>query len=286
MSTIAFATCREKPELQPSDRLTATALAARGVDVRAVPWNGPISAYEGADAIVVRSTWDYLGQERAFLAWLNALEGRDRVFNPPRLMRWNLSKRYLARLAWAGAPVLPTRFTAPHGPDIAAAMDELGLDDAVVKPVFGLGGVGLSVVARDDAAGLNAAAAKLNASGMVQPVRREIAEIGETSIIFFGGEYSHAVNKKPAAGGLLVQEKHGGVTTRVEPEGAIIEAAKSILDLLPIAPLYARIDAIVDGLSFELMEAELIEPELFLHVAPEAAETFADAILAATLTGR
>ncbi len=285
MTTIAFATCRDKPDLQPGDRLAATALAARGVTVRAVPWNGPFAAFEGVEAIVARSTWDYLGKEREFLGWLNALDGNDRVFNPPRLMRWNLSKRYLARLSWAGAPVIPTRFVAPHGADIAAAMAELALDTAIVKPVFGLGGAGLSIAARDNPAGLASAARKLNGAGMVQPVRRDIAEIGETSIVFFGGRFSHAVNKRPAAGSLLVHEEHGGVTTRIEPEGAAIDAASSVLDLLPMAPLYARIDAIVDGPRFELMEAELIEPELFLRVVPEAAETFADAILAALSAG-
>ncbi|MBI1391265.1 MAG: hypothetical protein GC152_00860 [Alphaproteobacteria bacterium] len=280
MPRIAFVTCLEKPAFQPSDRLAAEALAKRGVEVSPVPWNANGSDFEGWDAIVVRSTWDYVGREASFLAWLLSLDKRPNVYNPSRLMRWNLSKRYLARLGWQGVPIVPTRFVAPSPTDILVGMEQLGLVEAVVKPVFGASGIGLSIVRADDPEGLLVAAAKLRSAGMVQPVLSEIGDVGETSFVFFDGIFSHAINKRPAPGAILCQEEHGGVSVRLDPAPAAIEAARNVLDKLPIAPLYARIDAIVDNDRFMIMEAELIEPELFIGLAPTAADVFADAIMA------
>ena len=53
-----------------------------------------------------------------------------------------------------------------------------------------------------------------------------------------------------------------------------------MLALLPQRPLYARIDGILDGPDFVLLEAEVNEPGLFLDLDPQAAMRFAAASLA------
>ena len=45
---------------------------------------------------------------------------------------------------------------------------------------------------------------------LVQPFADEIVTSGEWSIVFFDGDYSHAVLKKPAFGDFRVQEELGG----------------------------------------------------------------------------
>src|SRR5262249_23637887 len=52
---IILATAADQPDITSSDQLYAEALRRRGVDVRDAPWNGPVSAFEGADAVVLRS---------------------------------------------------------------------------------------------------------------------------------------------------------------------------------------------------------------------------------------
>jgi len=177
MTDIVFATCKEQPELQPSDRLWANALEARSVRVSPAPWNGRQEPFQKADTVVVRSTWDYQKTPAKFLDWLFALEGRRHVFNPPALMRWNASKRYLVALAEAGAPVVPTRLVEPDAGAIAAAMDELGLSRAVAKPEFGATSSGLSIVERSDPESLAQAAVALEMPGLVQPVISEIGSV-------------------------------------------------------------------------------------------------------------
>jgi glutathione synthase/RimK-type ligase-like ATP-grasp enzyme len=156
----------------------------------------------------------------------------------------------------------------------------------VIKPVIGGGGAGLSLVRIDDAASFRNAAAKLAGLALAQPLIAAIRSAGEVSLVFFAGEFSHAVTKRPKAGGILVQEAHGGTTARCRARPAVIAAARRILDLLPAEPLYARIDAVLtdearaDG-GLMLMEVEVIEPDLFLTHDGGAPGRFADALMQA-----
>lgn len=275
---IVFATCLAQPALQESDKVAAAALSACGAGVRAAPWNDDQAAFAGADAIVIRSTWDYQQAPEAFSGWLASLDGRP-VFNPPAMMRANMSKRYLLDLAAQGAPLPLARWAAPDAEVIAAAMDALGLDEAVVKPEYGATGSGLSLVRRDDAAGLAAAAAKMAMPGLVQALVPEIASAGETSFMFIGGDFTHAVTKRPKPGEIRCQAEYGGAASLAAPPDWAIAEAGRILGLIPGAPLYARVDAVLLDGVMRLMEVELIEPELFFTYAPEAADRFADALI-------
>ena len=282
-STIIFITCNEMPELTASDAVAAEALGVLGVNVLAAPWNGDQTLFHGADLIVIRSTWDYPAHHAMFRNWLGALNDDARVVNPPSLMRWNLSKRYLLELAGKGAPVPALKLVSPEARAIAQAMDTLGLDKAVVKPEFGATGSGLSLVSRDDVDGLESAARKLAMPGFVQALIPEISDFGETSLMYFNGDYSHAVTKRPMTGQILCQEEHGGTTVAANPPDWAIADGARILEMLPGLPLYARVDAIIPagGLdeTMRLMEVELIEPELFFPYCPHSADRFADALM-------
>ena len=279
MTMIVFATCHEFPDIQMSDALVADGLEAAGVRVRAAAWNGDQTPFKEADMIVVRSTWDYPQDAEAFRRWLIGLGAYKTVVNGPALMHWNFTKRYLMRLGVSGAPLPPTRFVAPHAVDIARAMEELALERAVVKPVIGATASGLSIVERGDTQGLQAAADALGHAGLVQPLIPEIKTLGETSLIYIDGAFSHAVVKRPKDGDIRVQEEHGGVTTLTDAPAWAVKEGAAILEMLPEAPMYARVDAVILDERLQLMEVELIEPELFFTHQPEAADRFAAALL-------
>ena len=276
---IAIATCAKMPALTQSDAVIARALAARGAQAIAAPWNGPFAPFADADAVIIRSTWDYFPVPDEFDEWLARLEARANVFNAPALMRWNMGKLYLLELADRGVRIPPTARTAPDAHAIAAAMDALDLKTAIVKPVHGGTASGLSLVERGDASAIEAAAARLGGPGLVQAFLPGIVDPGETSFVFIEGAFSHAVVKRPRPGDIRVQSDHGGsVTPSSPPPWAAAQAAR-ILALCPGETLYARIDAIVGERSLILMEAELVEPELFFLQAPEAADRLAAALL-------
>ncbi len=114
---------------------------------------------------------------------------------------------------------------------------------------------------------------------LVQPFLPEVVAEGEWSLLFFGGRYSHAVVKRTRPGDFRVQTQHGGTYTPAEPPPPLIAEAQAVLAAAGAADeLYARVDGIVRGGRFALMELEVTEPALFFD--PVSADRFAEALLA------
>ncbi len=285
MTRICFVTCRRWPEISESDRLVARALEERGARVEGRAWNEPAADFEGFDAVVLRSSWDYHFDPEAFLAWLERLERAGaRIFNPPALARWNVSKRYLIALQAAGVPTVATAALADETEaGLESIMRGRGWRTGVLKPEIGASAHDARIVTEGSLAEAAAAIATgaIRRPLLVQPFVDEIRTRGEWSLIFIEGSLTHSVLKLPAAGDFRVQSHLGG-TVRAEPAppGAV-SAARAALAVLPEPPLYARIDGVETSGGFLIMEVEVIEPGLFLtHAPPAAAARFAEALLA------
>ena len=118
----------------------------------------------------------------------------------------------------------------------------------------------------------------------MQKFMETIATEGEWSLIFFAGEFNHAVVKKPRAGDFRVQNDFGGTSQLADPPPHVLASATRAVQSVDLT-IYARVDGVVDNGQFHLMELELIEPMLFLADHPEAASRFAQAIASALLRG-
>jgi len=283
MPRICFVTCRTWPEISESDRLVQRALEARGAIVEPRAWNDPGANWDGFDAIVLRSNWDYHFEPDAFLGWLDRLERAGaRIWNPPALVRWNLSKAYLLELGRAGVPTVPTVILADETRvGLEAVMAGRDWSRVVMKP-------GISASAHDtrlvSAATMDEAVAALVSGAirrpvLVQPFVEEIRTRGEWSLVFIDTEMTHAVLKRPAAGEFRVQPRLGGTVEALEPPDAVGAVGRAALAALPVAPLYARIDGVETAAGFRIMEVEINEPGLFFPHAPAAAARFAEALL-------
>ena len=112
------------------------AFAELGVDAESVAWSGADVDWNVYDAVVIRSTWDYVDHLPRFLEVITAIERSSAtLLNPAEAVRWNADKRYLGELAAAGVPVVPTRYLAPGD-----GADGLPVDhEYVVKPTSGAG---------------------------------------------------------------------------------------------------------------------------------------------------
>jgi len=278
---IAFLTCSRQPALYVDDHAARAALEARGVAVVPWVWDGP--EVGPVDAAVVRSCWDYHEKLDAFLAFVFGLEARGvRLYNPAATVRWNVDKGYLRDLAARGATIPKTAWLAAGaGVRLAAVLDEHGLDEVVVKPRVSLSAVDTFRASRATAASLEGAFASLSLRKalLVQEFVPEIAR-GETSLVYLGGRYSHAVRKTPAAGDFRVQSDHGGTLERVEPPAAWIAETGRVLGALPEL-LYARADVVESDRGLAWMELEAVDAELFFQRDDGAAARFAEALLAA-----
>jgi len=287
---VMLATCHRWPEVSASDRLYAEALTGLGARVEAAPWNsapsvGGIAPFVGADAVVLRSNWDYHHSLSAFRSWLHLLEVTQvPVWNSPELVRWNLDKRYLLDLEQWGVRVPATAVVLAHGSaaTVAAAMDAWGWERAVVKPAWGASG---HQVERVERGALESGAWQVETGAdarplLVQEYLPEVAAEGEVALVFFGGEFSHAVRKRPAEGEFRVNSQYGGKNEVFTPSASLVAEAERVISVLPEAPLYARVDGVERDGELVVLEVEVNEPGLWLPLAPGAAERFAAATMA------
>lgn len=262
---IALVTCARLPRLTEDDQLLAAALRDGGAEPRAAVWDDADVDWASFDAVILRSTWDYHLRIDEFLAWLDRLDGCGaRVWNPVPVVRWNTNKGYLRDL---DVPRVPTAFVS-RGGDTGTAMREHGWRRAVVKPAVSATAFETHVVEHGEIARRDV---------LVQPFIEEVIREGEWSLLFFGGEYSHAVLKRAKPGDFRVQNDFGGTSEVLDPGADVIAQASRMLANVP-STLYARVDGVVIDGVFTLMELELIEPGLYLGMHAEAPERLARAV--------
>lgn len=268
--------------------LLLPALAARGADPTAVVWHDATVDPASFDLLVIRSPWDYPERPAEFATWLNRAEHATRVVNAPATVRWNLDKTYLRDLDSAGIRVVPTTY-ATTADAAGAAID--AHERVVVKPAVSAGARDTGLFDASDAAAV-ALATRIVARGdvaMIQPEIEELSEGREKALYVIGGDLTHAISKGAilAPGGGF----RGGVYREnpvpVEATPAERAFAADVLRAVRRAtggepPLYARVDT-VDSARYGLclLEVELVEPALNLHVAPHVTGILADAIISA-----
>lgn len=268
---IGLVTYSSLPALSDDDRPLLAELAALGHRAAPVVWNDPGVDWACFSALVLRSCWDYHVRAVEFGAWLDRIESAGiPVWNPPRVVRWNMHKGYLRNLESRGVLVTPTEFLERgNARPLASLLSLRGWRDAVVKPAVSASATDTWRTSGDTAADERHFRALADrADVLVQPLIAEVAAEGEWSLMYIGGRYSHAMLKRPGPGDFRVQAELGGTATRAEPSRHALAAANDIVALIPGDWLYARVDGVVTQRGFMLMELECIEPLLFLGAAP------------------
>ncbi len=267
---------------QVRDRMVGP-LAALSVEVESRSWI-EVEDWNAFDLVLPLTAWGY---HRDHFGWLNVTDGwefsRAPVLNPPSVLRWNSDKRYLDRLQRLALPVIPTVFVDEL--DQAAldrAIDLCGSEELVVKPqvsasAYQTSRVRPGQVVQDPPEG----------PAMIQPYMGEVAFDGELSLIYLGGQFSHAIRKVARTGDFRVQPEWGGRISEYRPDADVLAAADRILEHVEEPLLYARVD-MVRGPDRKplLMELELIEPDLYLDFDPLRGEGFARAVAAAAAASR
>jgi hypothetical protein len=262
---IVLAGCRALVEGDGDDAGLVGALRSRGLHARWLAWDDPVT--ERADVVVLRATWDYIDRLDEFLAWTRRVPN---LLNAPDVVAWNTDKHYLADLAAAGVPTVPSQFFAPGESLI------LDGDEVVVKPAVGAGSVGAQRFTDPDAAREHAATLQhAGRTVLVQPYDPRITD-GETAMVFLSGEQSHAFTKGPILpppghrpefddSGTYAEES----LCSAEPDfelwdvgHAALAAAAAHLGIAVSEFLYARVDVIGGRRDPRLLELELVEPSL------------------------
>lgn len=267
--------------------LLVAALEQVGVSAAVVDWHDDEHDWAAHDLAVIRSPWDYVEHHDAFVATLERIAAATTLANPLDVVKANLDKHYLAALAGAGVPVVPTTVLDP-GDDIDLPSD----GEVVVKPTVSAGARDTERYPPDEHDGAVEHARRLLEAGrsvLVQPYVASVDEAGETGLVHLGDRFSHAFRKGPIlrpdarfVESLYREEE----ISRREPSADELEVAETVLDAVPaIAPgrtradlLYARVDLVAGPDGPMLMELELVEPSLFLTTDPGSPHRAAAAI--------
>lgn len=280
--TVVFATCSHQPFITDDDQPLAAALQALGYRVEPEPWTDiDPDAHVAADPVVLRSTWDYHRVPTMFRAWLDAMADSGRpLLNPADVARDNIDKIYLQRLARAGIAVPVTRWIdRPDAASLAAVLQAEGWARAVFKPRVAATAYGTFLISEDRIPAEDDLAPARASGALIQEFIPEITSRGEVSMVYAGGEFSHAVVKRAAGGDFRVQKDFGGVVEAVMPSAALLAFGDAVMAHVPASCAYARVDAVESGRGPLLMELELIEPELYFTFVPGSAERMAQAIV-------
>jgi O-ureido-D-serine cyclo-ligase len=287
--TIALVTATAAREVDEDMPSLESALRAAGADVTIAEWDRPHN-WSRFDIAVLRSTWDYPQRLVEFLDWAEAVSRVTRLLNPLPVVRWNSDKHYLHDLAQKEVPSVLTRFVEPGDrpdPGIAELLGQPGVDEFVVKPAVGGGSRDAQRFGREEQEQAARHAQRMlseSRSVLLQPYLNRVDEYGETALIYFEGEFSHAIRKGP-----LLKRKEGpttalfakeSITPRVPDSSELAVGARALNALQFPTPLYARVDLIRDQNGDPVvLELELIEPSLFLPFGPGSAERLAAAVV-------
>ena len=264
------------------DALLSDALTEMGIAHRIVAWSDPEVDWSVFTQVLIKSTWDYFDYYPEFLVWLDRLEAMGiPVLNEVATLRWNSSKDYLLEIESNGFPCVAGKLL-PKGS--LTTLDQLfegvPAKQLVVKPLVSGGAKNTLKISRtDEPAVLEKVMQWVQEEDfLVQPYIKEIVEVGEYSLLFFNGIFSHAVLKTPAPADFRVQHYYGGTIQEITPDASLLAAAQSLVDRYAKNTLYARVDGVlIDGV-FHLMELELIEPYLFLGLSDKALPNYKAAL--------
>ena len=269
--------------LKNEDDLLVEYLERKGLTIEKPVWNNPRVEWESYDIVLLKSPWDYFNLIDDFYTWLTKMEDKNIKFlNPIATVKWNADKHYLKNIEDSGLKIAPCIFLEKgEQVNLNDFFPSLNTTKLIVKPVVSGGSKNTFKVVAANVEEINHQLQSLVEveDFIVQPFLNEIEENGEWSFLFFGGKFSHALVKKAKAGDFRVQHVFGGTIHPQQPPKDLIEIAQGYVDHFAKGCLYARVDGVLVGEQFLLMELELIEPYLFLETNQDSLENYYQALL-------
>ncbi len=256
-------------ELEEQMGKLTPAFAALGLQTELVLWNAAAARAGEFAAMLPLIVWDYFEGDnpQEFAGQIRQAAQKTRIFNPPEILRYNSDKSYLDDLAARGATVINARSVDKVTRDsVNAAYAQFDCEKIVAKPQIGAGAWRQALLSKG--APLPPGDDLPPGRAILQPFLPSVLTEGEYSFLYFDGQFSHAVNKRPKDGDYRIQSMYGGREHPYDPKPEELAVAKAVLSYLPQVPLYARVDLLrgLDG-QLKLIELEMIEPYLYLPFA-------------------
>lgn len=279
MRKIALITSTSDPELCGDDRLVLPHLLKLGIEGTPFIWDQDEN-FEDYEAFIFRSCWNYHRKFGAFLLWLERLEkSGKKVLNPVADSRWNLHKKYLFTLKEQGIPIPETVLIPKETPfSLENILAGMRAKKIVVKPAISLSGLETTLRNSDEISSIKNDLAIIlkDRDAFLQEYLPEI-QMGEISLTYLHGEFSHARRKVPSDNEFRVHKEYGGRNLPFTPDEKLLREIQKLINLRPHL-FFSRVDIALGADSWKLIEWEIIDPMLYLGDTPGASEKFARAI--------
>ncbi|MCJ8278086.1 MAG: hypothetical protein HRT44_06250 [Bdellovibrionales bacterium] len=278
---IALLTCSNLDEFVNEEHHLEKALKDKGWDYDWIVWTESAPDWSFYDAVVIRTTWDYIQHKPKFLEYLKSIEDSGaKLFNGSDIVNWNSDKKYLKELEGKGVRIVPTRWGVDFSLDEFNELYQVFENNKmVIKPNVGAGAFKTFLIDQGDNSKIEEALSELKGiEVMIQPYLTGVASEGEFSMHYFSGVHSHTILKTPKDGDFRSQEEFGSYVRRIDPEESLFEFADQVLKEINEKLLYARVDIVRENGKFHLIELELIEPCLYFRTHEPSAGTFVQAL--------
>ena len=264
------------------DQLLLLELEKLGLRVIKKAWNSLDFNWSETKFAIFRSTWDYFDKFRDFKIWLERVKEETTFINSYELINWNLNKKYLIELNKKGINI-PTSevITKENNLTLECLFKKYDFNEAIIKPTISGAARETYKISKNNFHKYEKKFFDLKSKEDIifQEFLSNIVSKGETSLIFIGENYTHAVKKIAKKGDFRVQDDHGGSVEVYNANKEEIIFAKSCLNKCPTLPIYSRVDIIYDNNNeISLGELEMIEPELWFRNNKDAAKLLANEI--------
>lgn len=261
------------------DELVINALKEKNLSVVKKDWNDSIFDWETTRSILFRSTWDYFDKFELFKKWFNKTKNKCLMINSTETIEWNIDKHYLLDLQEHQIPIPNSEFIKRGSSiDLSLLMQKKNWNEIVVKPTISGAAKNTYRLKKEEIIQFGPIWEKLiyKEDFIVQEFQNNVISEGEVAMIVIGGKFTHAVLKKAKEGDFRVQDDFGGSIAIYNPSEEMVKLAEKCTRILTPIPSYARVDIIRDNLGeLAVSELELIEPELWFRLNPNAAQKLA-----------
>lgn len=234
---------------------------------------------ESTDVVILKSVWGYHICYKEFIDEISHLKKRGvKLVNDYSFVFWNIDKcKYLNEIKHMN--VVPTMSVQLKGVDTTAEVSDViseisrrfNADTLVIKPCISESGY-LTFkydTRKNNEAVIAALKNNKQLNFMAQPYRPTVSE-GEISVIMINGVSLYGMKRFP---GIFNDKLNPTYIKLANVPGAIQKEISALKDFFlkkfGISPSICRVDFLKIGTGCEILEVELIDPDLFLRFIPE-----------------
>lgn len=237
-------------------------------------WSLPKLVSSG-DIILLKSIWGYHLNIDLFLSTLSTLENKGvRVINRYDFIRWNVHKfEYLKDISHQ-VPVIPTFVLDVKNEDIIIHLEDeiknisisCNSNKLVIKPTISASGFLTYVyqIGMDNKDVISSIIQNNERTFIVQPYRDSVVK-GEISIVLLKGEILYGIIRRP---GVFFEKKSPELVSLENIPPQIFDTLKNLTHFFAekfgLAPDICRVDFLENKEVYEILEVELIDPDLYI----------------------